>query len=169
MAGAYFFPYSPKVIEHAADQVVDRGPEGLTLSLKPGYDFVGGGTAPTEMAGVIATQAGAWEITATPGEPPAVAGASGVVESLFDFDRMLIETRRAEGSILYGYDAFGRRASTVDPLFSALFGYNAADQLVSLVTEIAAHYEIDPEGLGLVGNDLDAPTLHHWTVTVRVS
>ena len=46
---------------------------------------------------------------------------------------------------------------------------DGADQLVSLVTEIAAHYEIDPEGLGLVGNDLDAPTLHHWTVTVRVS
>ena len=64
--------------------------------------------------------------------PPAVPGASGVVESVFDFDRMLIETRRAEGSIVYGYDAFGRRASTVDPLFSALFGYNAADQLVSL-------------------------------------
>ncbi|MBL8606156.1 MAG: hypothetical protein JNL38_02500 [Myxococcales bacterium] len=42
--------------------------------------------------------------------PPAVPGASGVVESLFDFDRMLIETRRAEGSIVYGYDAFGRRA-----------------------------------------------------------
>ncbi|WP_395445347.1 protein-disulfide reductase DsbD family protein [Caulobacter sp. UC70_42] len=77
MAGAYFFPYSPKVIEHAADQVVDRGPEGLTLSLKPGYDFVGGGTAPTEMAGVIATQAGAWEITATPGEPPATAAGMG--------------------------------------------------------------------------------------------
>ena len=77
MAGAYFFPYSPKVIEHAADQVVDRGPEGLTLSLKPGYDFVGGGTAPAEMAGVIATKAGAWEITATPGEPPATAAGMG--------------------------------------------------------------------------------------------
>lgn len=77
MAGAYFFPYSPKAIEHAADQVVDRGPEGLTLSLKPGYDFVGGGTAPAEVAGVIATKAGAWEITATPGEPPATAAGMG--------------------------------------------------------------------------------------------
>jgi thiol:disulfide interchange protein DsbD len=77
MAGAYFFPYSPKAIEHAADQVIDRGPEGLTLSLKPGYDFVGGGTAPTEVAGVISTKAGAWEVTATPGEPPATAAGMG--------------------------------------------------------------------------------------------
>jgi thiol:disulfide interchange protein len=77
MAGAYFFPYSPKAIEHAADQVVDRGPEGLTLSLKPGYDFVGGGTAPAEVAGVISTKAGAWEVTATPGEPPATAAGMG--------------------------------------------------------------------------------------------
>jgi len=77
MAGAYFFPYSPKTIEHAADQGIDRGPEGLTLSLKPGYDFVGGGTAPTEVAGVLSTKAGAWEITATPGEPPATAAGMG--------------------------------------------------------------------------------------------
>lgn len=77
MAGAYFFPYSPKVIEHAADQVIDRGPEGLTLTLKPGYDFVGGGTAPAEMLGVLSTKAGAWEVTATAGEPPASAGGLG--------------------------------------------------------------------------------------------
>ena len=64
--------------------------------------------------------------------PPAVPGASGIVESLFNVDRQLVETRRGEGSILYGYDAFGRRASTVDPLFTALFGYDAADRLVSL-------------------------------------
>ena len=77
MAGAYFFPYSPKVIEHAADQAIERGPEGLTLTLKPGYDFVGGGTAPAELAGVLATKAGAWEVTATAGEPPATAAGLG--------------------------------------------------------------------------------------------
>lgn len=77
LAGAYFFPYSPKVIEHAADQAIERGPEGLTLTLKPGYDFVGGGTAPAELAGVLATKAGAWEVTATAGEPPATAAGLG--------------------------------------------------------------------------------------------
>lgn len=78
MAGAYFFPYSSKVIEHAAEQAIERGPEGLTLSLKPGYDFVGGGTPPTELAGVLALANGsAWEVAATPGEPPAAAVGLG--------------------------------------------------------------------------------------------
>jgi thiol:disulfide interchange protein len=77
MTGAYFFPYSPKVIEHAAAQGIERGPEGLTVSLKPGYDFVGGGTPPTELAGVLSTKAGAWEVTATAGEPPATASGLG--------------------------------------------------------------------------------------------
>lgn len=69
MAGAYFFPYSSKVIEHAAEQAIERGAEGLTLTLKPGYDFVGGSTPPAELVGVLATKAGAWEVTATAGEP----------------------------------------------------------------------------------------------------
>lgn len=54
MAGAYFFPYSSKVIEHAAEQAIERGAEGLTLTLKPGYDFVGGSTPPAELVGVLA-------------------------------------------------------------------------------------------------------------------
>lgn len=78
MAGAYFFPYSSKVIEHAAEQAIERGPEGLTLTLKPGYDFVGGGTPPTELVGVLALDNGsAWEVAATPGEPPAAAAGLG--------------------------------------------------------------------------------------------
>ncbi len=77
MAGAYFFPYSPKAIEHAAPQTIERGPEGLTLAIKPGYDFVGGGKAPAELAGVLATKAGAWEVTATPGDLPATASGLG--------------------------------------------------------------------------------------------
>ena len=77
MAGAYFFPYSPKVLEHAADQVIERGPEGLTLSIKPGYDFVGGGTVPEQLQGVLSTKAGAWEVTASAGELPANAAGLG--------------------------------------------------------------------------------------------
>ncbi len=78
MADAYFFPYSPKVIEHAAEQTIERGPEGLTLTLKPGYDFIGGGPAPTELQGVLALADGsAWEVAATPGELPAAASGLG--------------------------------------------------------------------------------------------
>jgi thiol:disulfide interchange protein len=75
MAGAYFYPYSGKVIDHAAEQTIERGPEGLTLGLTPGYDFTSG-TPPTELAGVVALNGQAYEVTATAGEPP--AGASGL-------------------------------------------------------------------------------------------
>ncbi len=75
MAGAYFYPYSGKVIEHAADQTVERGPEGLTLGLTPGYDFTAG-TPPAELSGVLALNGKAFEVTATAGAPP--AGAAGL-------------------------------------------------------------------------------------------
>ncbi|WP_425996602.1 protein-disulfide reductase DsbD family protein [Caulobacter sp. DWR1-3-2b1] len=75
MAGAYFYPYSGKVIDHAAEQTIERGPEGLTLGLTPGYDFTSG-TPPTELSGVVALNGQAFEVTATAGEPP--AGAFGL-------------------------------------------------------------------------------------------
>jgi len=76
MAGAYFFPYSGKVIDHAADQTIERGPEGLTLGLTPGYDFTSG-TAPTELSGVLALKGQSFEVTATAGDPPATASGLG--------------------------------------------------------------------------------------------
>jgi len=76
MAGAYFYPYSGKVIEHPAEQAIERGAEGLTLSLAPGYDFTAG-TPPAELAGVLALPGGAYEVTATAGEPPATARGLG--------------------------------------------------------------------------------------------
>ncbi|MDI1364802.1 MAG: protein-disulfide reductase DsbD family protein, partial [bacterium] len=75
MAGAYFYPYSGKVIDHAAEQTIERGPEGLTLGLAPGYDFTNG-TPPAELSGVLALNGQAYEVTATAGEPP--AGAAGL-------------------------------------------------------------------------------------------
>ncbi len=76
VAGAYFYPYSGKVIEHPPEQGIERGPEGLTLSLTPGYDFTQG-TPPTELAGVLAVGGVSYEITATPGAIPADAGGLG--------------------------------------------------------------------------------------------
>lgn len=76
MAGAYFYPYSGKVIDHAAEQTIDRGPQGLTLGLKPGYDFTTG-TPPATLAGVLSLAGQAFEITATPGEPMAAAAGLG--------------------------------------------------------------------------------------------
>jgi len=77
LSGAFFFPYSGKVIEHPPEQAIERGPEGLTLSLTPGYDFTQAETKPTELVGVLALNGAAYEITATPGTIPADAGGLG--------------------------------------------------------------------------------------------
>ncbi len=77
VAGAFFYPYSGKVIEHPPEQAIERGPEGLTLSLTPGYDFIQAEAKPTELAGVLALNGAAYEITATPGTIPAEAGGLG--------------------------------------------------------------------------------------------
>ncbi|WP_395651086.1 protein-disulfide reductase DsbD family protein [Brevundimonas sp.] len=76
---AAFFPYDPDVIDHAAAQFGQRGPQGVTLSLavKPG--MFGTGLAKGPVIGVLATDAGAWEITAEPGPPlPGASGTGGL-------------------------------------------------------------------------------------------
>jgi thiol:disulfide interchange protein DsbD len=77
VSGAFFYPYSGKVIEHPPEQAIERGPEGLTLSLTPGYDFTQAEAKPTELSGVLALNGAAYEITATPGAIPAGAGGLG--------------------------------------------------------------------------------------------
>jgi thiol:disulfide interchange protein len=77
VSGAFFYPYSGKVIEHPPEQAIERGPEGLTLSLTPGYDFSQAETKPTELSGVLALNGASYEITATPGPIPAAAGGLG--------------------------------------------------------------------------------------------
>jgi thiol:disulfide interchange protein DsbD len=72
---AYFYPFASTVIEHARPQRIERGPEGLTLTLSPGYDFTKG-TAPAQLAGVLVADGKAYEIAAAPGAAP--AGASGL-------------------------------------------------------------------------------------------
>ena len=75
MAGAYFFPYSGQAIDHAADQAIERGADGLTLSLTPGADFKAT-PPPSELTGVLALPGGAYEVTASAGTLP--AGARGL-------------------------------------------------------------------------------------------
>ncbi len=74
-SGAYFYPFDATVIDHAKPQVIEQGPEGLTLTLTSGYAFQGG-KAPGAMAGVLSVGGKSYEISATPGEAP--AGASGL-------------------------------------------------------------------------------------------
>ncbi|MDB5422941.1 MAG: thio:disulfide interchange protein, partial [Phenylobacterium sp.] len=75
LAEAYFYPFESTVIDHARPQIVERGPEGLTLTLTPGYDFQGA-NPPKVLAGVLSLGGKAYEIAATPGAAP--AGAAGL-------------------------------------------------------------------------------------------
>lgn len=76
LAGAYFFPFESTVIDHAKPQAIERGPEGLTLTLAPGYAFQGG-KQPTSLAGVLAVGDKSYEIAAAPGAPPPSASGLG--------------------------------------------------------------------------------------------
>ena len=75
-ADAYFYPYDDKLIDHAKPQVIERGPQGLTLTLTPGVDFSPTGAVPKTADGVLALDGKAYEISATPGPPP--VGAAGL-------------------------------------------------------------------------------------------
>jgi DsbC/DsbD-like thiol-disulfide interchange protein/cytochrome c biogenesis protein CcdA len=69
---ASFFPYEGEIIDHAAAQFGQRGPEGLTLALATAPDLK---TLSGPVSGVLSTDLGSWEITAIPG--PVLPGASG--------------------------------------------------------------------------------------------
>jgi thiol:disulfide interchange protein DsbD len=73
--GAYFYPFASTVIEHAKPQKVERGPDGLTLTLAPGYDFTQG-TPPAQISGVLVADGKAYEVAAPQGPPP--PGAAGL-------------------------------------------------------------------------------------------
>jgi len=75
VAEAYFFPFEGSVLEHAKPQTIERGPQGLTLSLAPGFAFQQG-PGPGQLAGVLALGDHAFEVSAVPGPPP--PGASGL-------------------------------------------------------------------------------------------
>jgi thiol:disulfide interchange protein len=100
---ASFFPYEGDVIDHAAAQFGQRGPQGLTLELAASPDLK---TLTGPVSGVLATDLGSWEITATPG--PALAGGRGA------------------GSLEPTPDAFGQaaaptRTGLLDGLKAAVF------------------------------------------------
>jgi thiol:disulfide interchange protein len=74
-SGAYFYPFDSTAIDHAKPQGVERGPEGLTLTLQPGYAFQKP-DPPKALAGVLAVDGAAYEIDAREGS--GLAGAAGL-------------------------------------------------------------------------------------------
>jgi thiol:disulfide interchange protein/DsbC/DsbD-like thiol-disulfide interchange protein len=73
---AYFYPYDGAAIDPAAAQAIDRGPNGLTLTLAPGPGFKTG-KPPGSLTGVLAVGQQTFEITAPQGPPLPGAGGLG--------------------------------------------------------------------------------------------
>jgi thiol:disulfide interchange protein DsbD len=71
----YFYPFQSDRIDHAKPQGVDRGKDGLTLTLTAGPAFQAG-PPPTTLGGVLAVDGKGYEISAQPGTPP--PGAAGL-------------------------------------------------------------------------------------------
>jgi thiol:disulfide interchange protein len=71
----YFYPYSEKIIDHAKPQAVERGKDGLTLTLTPVGDLAKGADLPP-VEGVLVADGKAFEVSAA--NSPAPPGASGL-------------------------------------------------------------------------------------------
>lgn len=78
LSRAYFFPYDPKALDHAAKQLIEKGPGGLTLTLKP-LPTPAGSAAPQTLEGVLSLGGKAYEISAKPGPLPIEAAGQGTV------------------------------------------------------------------------------------------
>ena len=78
LSHAYFFPYDAKAIDHAAKQRIEKGPGGLTLTLKPSQQTASA-TAEPSLEGVLSLGGQAYEVSAKPGPIPAEAGGLGAV------------------------------------------------------------------------------------------
>jgi thiol:disulfide interchange protein DsbD len=78
LSHAYFFPFDPKAVDHAARQQIEKGPNGLTLTLKPGQQTANAAAAPS-LDGVLSLGAKAYEVSAAPEPIPAEAGGLGAV------------------------------------------------------------------------------------------
>jgi thiol:disulfide interchange protein/DsbC/DsbD-like thiol-disulfide interchange protein len=78
LSRAYFFPFDATVLDHAKPQPIERGADGLTLSLPAGI-AVSAGQTPATIAGVLSLGDRAWEVSASAGAIPAGAGGGGTL------------------------------------------------------------------------------------------
>ncbi|MDP2259185.1 MAG: protein-disulfide reductase DsbD family protein [Caulobacter sp.] len=78
LSRAYFFPFDATVLDHAGPQPIERGADGLTLSLPAGV-AVSAGQTPAIIAGVLSLGDRAFEVSATAGTIPAGALGGGTL------------------------------------------------------------------------------------------
>jgi thiol:disulfide interchange protein len=74
--GAYFYPYDGSAIDQPSPQAIDRGPDGVSLSLTPGQAFKSG-KPPATLDGVLAFGGRSVEVSARPGPPLPGSGGLG--------------------------------------------------------------------------------------------
>jgi thiol:disulfide interchange protein DsbD len=78
LSHAYFFPYDGKKLDYAAKQAIEKGPGGLTLTLKPAQEIAKAADVPS-LDGVLSLGGKAYEVSAKPEPIPAEAGGLGAV------------------------------------------------------------------------------------------
>jgi thiol:disulfide interchange protein/DsbC/DsbD-like thiol-disulfide interchange protein len=109
---AYFFPYDPKAVDHAARQAIEKGPDGLTLTLKPAAIGPGQTEAPA-LDGVLSLGGQAYEVSAKAGAIPAGAGGLGAVTPAKLVDHAVANST---GSQAVGATPASSETSTAAPL-----------------------------------------------------
>jgi thiol:disulfide interchange protein DsbD len=119
LSRAYFFPYDQRSLDHAAKQLIEKGPDGLTLTLKPSTTVAKAPTAPT-LEGVLSLGGRAYEISAAPGPIPAEAGGQGAVTPA----PLKVETAAAStaGTAPAAIPAAGGGLTLLPALLSAFLG-----------------------------------------------
>jgi len=80
---SYFFPFEGGIIDHPAVQTGEWGPQGLTLTLRPGGETQAAGLS-APVGGVLVTGHGAWDIRAEPGAPLPGTRGSGALAAAAD-------------------------------------------------------------------------------------
>jgi thiol:disulfide interchange protein DsbD len=118
VAHAYFYPYDNSVLDHAHSQQVEKGPDGLTMTLAAGSTFKPGGP----VQGVLALTSGAYEINASQGALPAGASGAGAPMTTPPIDKNAPEPAAASTASAGAGSAAGSSMGIVTAVVFAFVG-----------------------------------------------
>ena len=151
--GAYFFPNDASSVFLPARQAVERGPDGLTLTLQPSPVLAKVGALTAPLSGVLATKSGAWEMVATSNAPPP-AGASGLGPALSAGDATVNTVKYGLGGLLtaLGFALLGGLVLNLMPCVFPVLSIKA----VALASRAHAPQEARRDGLFFLAGTLSA-------------
>ena len=142
-ADAYFYPYAGDVIDHAKPQLVERGPEGLTLTLSP-TPGAESKAAPELLAGVLVVSGKGYELSAKAGILPLAARGLGPPP---------VETVNAAGLGLIGAVAFAFLGGLILNLMPCVFPVLAL-KAASLASHAHERRKAQAQGLAFLAGVL---------------